>query len=456
MYAIRALKFKYPGRAIPALDGIDLDFRDGEFIVLCGPNGGGKSTFLKTLMGVEPQYSGGVLNGEILFRGKPVKNTGTVELAGSVGILLQDPDSQITNLTCFEEAVFGPENLKLSPDEIRLRATQSLTRCGLGGLEDRGTHQLSGGQKQRLSLAALLAMKPGVLLMDEPLANLDPLGVSMVIGTLRLLKSHHLCIVSTHIVEPFKNLATRYVAMDRGCVVLDFPAALLESQRTRLEKLSVYLGDPHHEAQMITGSGPVLISADEISFRYGSGPDILQGISLDIHAGERLILTGNNGSGKSTLAKVLAGLRRPTGGMLKNFSRRSWYSHQDPTVGFLMPTVLDDLRYGTSLTRKQAVDVLESFGLGSEKDNSPYILSGGQQRLLALATAVSSDAGFLSVDEPTASLDAGSVRMVLESLSRFSGTVLHITHDHRVVDASTIRHLRMENGRLTEVTHDRI
>lgn len=457
MIKTAGLSFWYTGESQPALRDVSIQFDEGEVILLAGPNGGGKSTLLKAFLGVIPTIIPGTLKGRILINNQPVNELTTSQLAGNIGIVLQDPESQISNLIVNDELNFGPANLCWTPSDIAESVDSAARQMEISHLRPVSVLALSGGQLQRLAIASLLAMRPEVLILDEPVTNLDPLGVASVVNAIRLLKCRvKLIIISSHWLDPFLCLATRLVILNKGEVMVDAPLEALEANAEQLTKFGVRIPqlwqlshrlaqqgfslDSHTSEWQLTprisqsSAHPLNLALDRVSFHYergGSRP--LSNISLSVGLGERLALVGHNGQGKTTLARLMAGLLKPTSGRILQKADRVGMVLQKPSLGFICNTVREEISYGNSKSPNEVTTILDQFELGKYHNRSPFNLSGGEQRRLALATALLNNPTLLLLDESTAGLDALQVATFLTLLHDFAGTVIHITHDARIV-----------------------
>ena len=448
MIDINNLSFTYSESDTPALNDVNLKINEGEFVVITGRNGSGKSTLIKALLGIIPDHIYGNFSGQITLSGQPILST--LSVASKIGVLLQDPDSQITNLTVWEEVLFGLENLCLPIDNIFQQANHALKQMNLEKIISQSTYQLSGGQKQRLSLAALLAMKPRVLIMDEPLANLDDDGINSVITALKVIKSQvDLVIVSSHCIEPFLELMTRIIVIDKGQISIDIPANQVEKYNTELALHAVQL---HQQNIVLTPATktnhPNLINLSHVAYSYSNGITPLVDVNLSISEDEKLTLIGKNGSGKSTLARLLVGLRKPSRGKVESRINQSKFVPQDVSLSFMENSVIDEL-INQGISPEIAEGILVHYDLEQHKSHSPFQLSGGQQRLLAIASALATHPDLIIIDEPTAGLDFDHVKLILKMTSSDQGAVLHITHDHRVISHAN-RVIKLESGRIVE------
>lgn len=458
MIKIEGLSYWYPEEKNPALKEVSASFDAGEVVLLTGSNGSGKSTLLKTLLAVTPHLLGSRTIGSVFINTKSVADLATYQLAGEVGIVLQDPETQISNLTVWDEVTFGPGNLRLDKAEIIKRSEKSLTMMNLMGLRNQSVFRLSGGQLQRLSIASLLAMSSEILILDEPTTNLDPHGVDSVVEAIKILRSHtKLMIISSHAFDPFLEVATRVMVMDEGSIVWDESIDktknrldLLEDYGVRtpdLWKLERILQDQASDWQpgrwKMANYSPssTLVSLERIGFGYNKkDPDVLEDINLVIDDHERLAFIGHNGQGKTTLARLIAGLIKPTRGKLVEKIPKSGMVLQRPTLGFLYNSVGEEL--------KGNVDLMERLELSKYQDKSPFLLSGGEQRRLGLAIALSLDPELLILDESTAGLDAKQVGNFLAALNDFNRAIIHITHDPRIVGQNVDTVVAINNRRI--------
>ena len=219
MIEFRDFSFWYPETTVPALDGIKLSIQDGKKVLILGPSGCGKSTLLLAMNGVVPQLTGGEVKGSVFINQQDARTTPVAQLASSVGLILQDPESQLTNLYVFDEVAFGPENLNLAEDEIIRRVNSSLDKAGMNAFRDSSVFALSGGQKQRVAIASAMAMLPNIMLLDNPTSNLDPVGSRETYRTIRELagsKEIFTIILADHRPDEVIDMVDRLLIMDKG------------------------------------------------------------------------------------------------------------------------------------------------------------------------------------------------------------------------------------------------
>lgn len=505
----RGWGWRHAGRLRPAVSGLDLDIRPGERVLLLGPSGAGKSTLLHALAGVLGDSSAGDAgratggadltasgaagdadeSGSLLIDGAPPRAR-----RGRAGLMQQDPETQVVLSRLGDDVAFGAENLSVPPAEIWSRVAEALDDVGLGRLPlDHPTSALSGGQKQRLALAGILAMRPGLILLDEPTANLDPAGVLEVRDAVGrcLDKTGATLVVVEHRVSVWKDLVDRIVVLQPGsatdsAVLIDGPPDLVLAQaRDMLTAAGVWVPGyvPQTRARgtwaagtRATGpeaaqgniAGQLLLAAEDLAvsrerprragFRGGFRPippePVQSGITAQVRAGEALTITGPNGSGKSTFALTLAGLLAPVSGTVSaaldlsagaGIDPYRWKAQQliarigtvfqEPEHQFVTGRVLDELMFGPRhLGRggERVDELLERLRLTDLVDANPYTLSGGEKRRLSVATVLAAHPQVLVLDEPTFGQDANTWAELASFLSELldGGTaVVSVTHD---------------------------
>lgn len=285
---INDLRYTYAGRGEPTLKGLDLEVSKGEFVLLTGPTGCGKSTLLKAINGLIPHVLGGTLEGRILVAGMDARRTPMPALSQRVGLVFQSPDDQIFSTMVVDEAAFGPENLALPRETIRQRVDASLRLVGLDRFSERSTQSLSGGQKQRLAIASVLSMDPDILLLDEPFAQLDPLGVREVIDVLARLNREGMTIILVeHRIHEVVDIVDRMTVMNEGRLVLDDTPGRVFECAPRVRELGLRVPDSV-EFSWAMGFDEVALNLDEIRHRIGNnGGNPIPRRTLPLHAPPR-------------------------------------------------------------------------------------------------------------------------------------------------------------------------
>jgi energy-coupling factor transport system ATP-binding protein len=487
----RGWGWRHAGRKAFAVSGLDLDIAPGERVLLLGASGAGKSTLLHALAGVLGAAEEGEEHGSLTVDGVPAPLA-----RGRAGLVLQDPEGQIAMARVGDEVAFGCENLAVPRDEIWPRVHRALDDVGLALPLDRPTSALSGGQKQRLALAGILAMEPGLVLLDEPTANLDPDGVTEVREAVRrsLDRTGATLVVVEHRVSVWAELVDRVVVLEpAGGVAADgTPAEILADPgaRRRLAASGVWVPGWHP----LTGEAPPrplvgrsrglgdraggdLLAAGGLAVGRSRKQAVVAGIDLTLHAGRAVSVTGPNGAGKSTLALTLAGLLPAVGGRLEALptlargaapSPHRWRSSelvtrigsvfQEPEHQFLTPRVIDELEFGPRRVARlpeaevrAAVDpLLERLRLAKLAGANPFTLSGGEKRRLSVATMLATGPSILMLDEPTFGQDtltwAELVRL-LAGLLEEGTSLLAVTHDEDFTAALADSVYRVDSGR---------
>lgn len=425
---VRGLRFAYPGAEASVLDGLDWSVPQGAFALLVGGTGSGKSTLLSLL---KPEISPtGECAGELRVLGESVADMDVRASAERVGYVFQDPENQIVCETVWHEMAFGLENLGMSRDEMRRRVAETSYFFGLEDWLHRDTDTLSGGRKQLLSLAAVLALRPRVLLLDEPTSQLDPVAEKSFLHALFRVNRELGCtvVVATHQPRPMLEYATCAYRIEGGrvCEVVD-----LASLGSREGLLAL---DSCWPAQVAATSAAAAIR--EGWFRYDrAGGWVLRGLDVAFSAGAVHAIVGGNGCGKSTMLSVLAKTVKLQRGHMERGAGSAALLPQNPKALLVAETVRDELMewastcgYDEAVARERAA----SLGLSDLDGRHPYDLSGGQRQLLALAKLLLIGPELLLLDEPTKGLDLASRRIIARALrghAEAGGTVIMATHD---------------------------
>lgn len=485
-YLVENYYFKYQNSNVIALNGIDMTVNEAETILLIGENGCGKTTLFRGLSAIIPNLITGTYNGSILFDGESIEDTSVLSLAGKVGILLQDPDSQICNMNIDEEICFGMRNLCQDKNEILTTLQQVKTELGLDYLGNTPTYKLSGGEKQRLAIASLLAMKPSVIILDEPISSLDPLGVYQVISLLQsLLDKKITVIICTHIIEPFLDIANRVVLLSNGKIVDDFTIEKLIDKIDLLKRSNVdipppclvkckakelgisvdgkytsdnFIAELYQLTTDFEGNSPRIILEDtsrkfaiqctDVCFRYKKGRIILDNINIQIGKSEKIVIWGKNGSGKTTLVKLLSGIYKPSKGKVRRRFKNPYFCFQNSFANFSSSTVKGELERVRKSNVENIDKVIQDFGISDLYEKSPFELSGGEKKRVSLALAFLRKSDFLILDEPTAELDKKYVDIAISYINAYNGCLILVSHDIRLLALPQYRFLIIENCRI--------
>lgn len=467
--------WRYAGRRLPAVTGVDLRIEPGERVLLLGASGSGKSTLLTGMAGLLGDSDEGELTGRILVDGEPPELQ-----RGRVGLVLQDPESGVVLSRVGDDVAFGCENLGVPAEQIGPRVREALDAVGLDVPLDRATAALSGGQKQRLALAGVLAMRPGLLLLDEPTANLDPDGVAEVrrsVGRIAEATGATIVLIE-HRTPVWVDLMTRVVVLDSdgGLLADGSPADVFAVHGRALAEAGVWVPGAAVDLPVLPPAGaaaePVLAAAGLAVGRVRGVP-VAAGLDIRVPEAGATVITGPNGAGKSTLALTLAGLlpevagevvaaerlagrggRRPLRWRSTELLTRIGTVFQEPEHQFLAATLRDELAVGPralGMSRPEidaVVDeLLERLHLDHLALANPFTLSGGQKRRLSVATVLASSPAVLVLDEPTFGQDRrGWTELVglLQRETERGRAVVAVTHDEDVVRHLGGHRIRLE------------
>lgn len=466
----RGWGWRHSSRLRWAVRDLDLEIEPGERVLLLGASGAGKSTLLEAFAGVLGGSDDGESEGELLVDGGH-----PAAARGRAGLVLQDPDSQVILAKVGDDVAFGCENLGVPREEIWERVHEALTDVGLDVGLDRSTATLSGGQKQRLALAGVLAMRPGLLLLDEPTANLDSTGVGEVRSAVErvLERTGTTLIVVEHRVDVWLPLVDRVVVLsaEGGLLADGAPDAVLREQGRSLAEGGVWVpGYPPALPARHRSTGPTLLTASELAI--GRDTIVRAGIDLRVAAGTSTAITGPNGSGKTTLGFTLAGLLPPLAGEVEAAGELragagphpiQWKSRelltrigtvfQEPEHQFLAATVRDELAVGPRALKlpageiaKRVDELLQRLRLDALAAANPFTLSGGEKRRLSVATVLATRPRVLMLDEPTFGQDSRTWAEQVAILAEFvdaGGAVVAATHDRAFVDALADSEVRL-------------
>ena len=481
-FHIQDLTFSYHGAFRPTLDGVNLTIEKGEYVVLCGKSGSGKTSLLRHLKSVLTPY--GSRSGQVLFDGTPLEQVSQYDQSRKIGFVMQNPDEQLVTDKVWHELAFGLENLGVHQKTIRLRVAEMASYFGLQDWFDREVATLSGGQKQLLNLASIMAMQPQVLILDEPTSQLDPIAASDFLNTVRKINIElgTTIIITEHRLEDIYHSADRVVVMEEGRVIAsDGPrqvGSLLWQQNSPMfaalptptrvfyqsgaegacpltvregrswltktfENRSLTVLEPDMEPEAPKTRENAL-RIQEGWFRYEKqGQDVLRGVNLEVPKGCIFAIVGGNGAGKSTTLKTICGICKPYRGKVEIFGKpiksygASLYRGcvamlpQDPKSLFVGKTLREDLR---EMCREEGPiqAVAETCEITHLLDSHPYDLSGGEQQRAALEKVLLTNPKLLLLDEPTKGLDSffkGKFAEILKKLKAEGITIILVSHD---------------------------
>ena len=495
MQAIAVLdkvSYIYPNSKETVLKDISLTINKGEFLGIIGATGAGKTTLCLALTGIVPQFYGGRFFGKIAIAGLDSLEHPVSELARHVGIVFEDPEIQITATSVENEIAFALENLCVPREEILRRIPIVLKSVRLEGFEKKNPQELSGGQKQRLAIAAALALQPDLLILDEPTSQLDPIGSQEVFATVRELKEELgvAIVMISHAAEEMAEFCDRIALLSEGKLLavgtpeeIYAQVDLLEQNKLRppevaqafsqvqhkginIPQIPVTLesgiialnalrsqiqpNDPPVFASPNRSNRPPVLSVQNLQHTYDDGTEALKNISLDIHAGEYVLIVGQNGAGKSTLVKHFLNLLKPTSGKVlvgdrntkelsvSDLAQSIGYLAQNPDnqifntsvekeVSFALPF----LGYAPDVVKKETERSLKAMQLWEQRHAHPLSLPKGERGRIVIAALLAMNPEIIIFDEPTTGQDyqgASSILEVSQQLHQMGKTVIVITH----------------------------
>jgi energy-coupling factor transport system ATP-binding protein len=435
------LTYTYPGSAEPALRDVCLEI-EGGLVVVAGPSGGGKSTLLRVFNGLVPHFHGGRIAGSAHAVGLDVIATPTRSLARSVGFVFQDPELQTVYNVVDREVAFGLENIAVPPREMAGRVDEALHAAGIAHLLGRTVRTLSGGERQRVALASALAMRPRLVVLDEPTSQLDPEGAAMVLAAvLSMVSQGRHAVVSEHRLERLVREAAGMVLVSGG---------VIEPADPRAWRRPPAPDRPPRTSPM----GAEAWSLQRVSAGF-DGRLVLDGVDLAGQGGEVIALSGPNGGGKTTLLRLIAGSLSPLAGVAERRPGRIAYLPQNPTALLHRPTVRDEVRL--TLDRAGETEppeaILEDLGLLPVAGRYPRDLSCGERQRAALAAVLPGTPRLVLLDEPTRGMDVDARSALVKLVARLrdgGASIVLATHDVDLRAAVADRVVRVGGGKVVE------
>lgn len=476
------LTFRYRDRTEVSIRDICFEIKAGELLLVAGASGSGKTTVIRCINGLTPRSYKGEMHGQVLLEGQDNVNLSLARISQLVGTVLQDPERQILGTRVRNEVAFGLENLALSRPEIRQRIDEALEYLGIAHLRERETFSLSGGEKQKVALAGILAMRPHILLLDEPLASLDPASAQETLAIVRRMVDEGMAVLMVeHRVEDvlairpdrvlfIENGQTRYLGTVDGLAkVVNYHEIKLPAPQI-MQRASA---DPPPAEICFTPAGEPevqpLVRFENASFGYERGVSVLHNVNLDIQRGDVIAVLGPNGAGKTTLVKHAIGLLKPHAGRVlvegkdtrqlsvAQVANTLGYVFQSPSHMLFASTVREELAFGPTNLRhppeqieKEVQEAIQIVNLSGREKDPPLALSFGQQKRVSIAAVLAMRSRILVMDEPTAGQDYRNYMEFMQSILSLPNfaAILFITHDVDLAVIFANRVLLVNQGRL--------
>jgi energy-coupling factor transporter ATP-binding protein EcfA2 len=481
---VENLSFRYRDREELAIRGIDFATRPGEILLIAGASGCGKTTLIRCINGLIPRSYKGQVTGTVKVFGEETGGWTLSTISQRIGTVLQDPERQILGTKVINEVAFGLENLGMARPEIIERVDEALSYLKIPHLRDRETFNLSGGEKQKVALAGVLAMRPRILLLDEPLASLDPASAQDTLDMVRQLADEGMTVlIIEHRVEDVLRISPdrimfmtdgqiRYLGDLEGLVkVVNYhevklPAEMIMRRAVQDPPAAEIRPLPGVQAEAGTEA---LVRFENVGFGYENGAEVLHGIDLEIRRGDVIAVLGPNGAGKTTFVKHAIGLLKPTVGQVLVNGRDTrnstvaqiastlGYVFQSPSHMLFAQTVHDELAFGpTNLkhpkeqVEKEVKEALQTVNLVENEQDPPLALSFGQQKRVSIAAILAMRSRILVMDEPTAGQDYFNYMNFMDSILQMPGfeAIVFITHDVDLAVIYANRVLLIADGRL--------
>jgi energy-coupling factor transporter ATP-binding protein EcfA2 len=494
---VENLSFRYRDRQETAIRNISFEAQTGEILLIAGASGCGKTTLIRCINGLIPRSYKGEINGRIAVFGEETVSWKLAQISQKIGTVLQDPERQILGTKVVNEVAFGLENLGLSRDEILQRVQAALDILEIPHLRDRETFHLSGGEKQKVALAGVLAMRPSILLLDEPLASLDPASAQDTLRAVRLLANDGMTVLMVeHRVEDVLSIhPDRVMFMSDGEIrylgnlsglskVVNYKEVKLPADEI-VERAKADAAPAEIKLlPSVAGAGSAkeaLVKFEDVAFGYEAGQTVLQGINLEIRRGDVIAVLGPNGAGKTTFVKHAIGLLKPKAGRVlvngqdtrhlsvAQVAHTLGYVFQSPSHMLFAPTVREELSFGPQNLKhpkeeieQEVKEALQIVNLADKEQDPPLALSFGQQKRVSIAAILAMRSRILVMDEPTAGQDYQNYMNFMDSILQLPGfeAILFITHDVDLAVIYANRILIVNDGRLIadgkpeDVLHD--
>lgn len=468
MIEIQDVSFTYNSeKKQESLRNINLHIGKGQAVVICGKSGCGKTTLTRLINGLIPHYFEGDLSGRVNLKGIDIRKVKISDLAGLVGSVFQSPKSQFFTMDTYSEIAFGCENIGLPETEILKRIGTVIEKFRLKNLIDRNLFALSGGEKQRIACAAVSALLPEIIVLDEPSSNLDKLNIIRLKGIIEEWKRQgKTIIIAEHRLHYLKEIVDRIIYMDEGSIILDVPFKDImkkpENEIANMGLRCLNIDSIHFQDLNEKKNQKKVFQLSRFHYRYDKKTqDIINIEKCNLPFNEIIGIIGNNGQGKSTLARCLCGLSRKFGGELevdgrtykgKKMREVSYMVFQDVNHQLFTESVYDEIKLNNpEITDLDIDDILKKINLQFQKDLHPMSLSGGERQRIAIGCALTSKRNLLVFDEPTSGLDyyhMKEVSKILKELQSSGKSIFIISHDSELLASCCTYLVSVNNGNI--------
>ena len=510
MISITDLTFYYSGIAQPALKDINLEIKEGEFVLITGPSGGGKSSLCRCCNGLIPHFYGGKIAGRVEIGGIDMLQHSTKEIATKVGMVFQDPENQLVATDVEREIAFGLENLAFPKEVIAKRIEESLDTIGISALRYRQLHELSGGEKQKVAIASVLALHPSILILDEPTSELDPKGAEEVLSVLLRLNDELgiTVLLVEHRMDRVVQYVDRLIVLERGMIAVDgdvrkimhsgyenlsrmgvgIPPIIrlvqgikdrgidIEGMPLTVKEARVMLDGAFHQASVQSvhrhqeDGGKTVVKVEKLWHAYPNGVTALKSVNLEVAEGEFVAVMGRNASGKTTLLKHFNRLLTPTKGKVEidgmdtcratiaELAKKVGFVFQNPNDHLFADTVEEEIAFSlknlgvdSGEIESRVTEMLDRFNIAAYRNHYPRSLSGGEKQRVALASIIAVRPKILILDEPTRGIEyklKGELMNFIDGYRHQGNTVILISHDVEMVAEYADRVILLSEGKI--------